>query len=381
MGDSDSMPRGASVMAVGYPLGMQNVKASVGIVSGYQQLKSALYMSITAPINPGNSGGPLFNNKGEVIGINSAKFTHASGIAFAIPSKQVSVALDGLYLQREFIEPDLGITTSVGTANLNEYLTGLKSTGGVYIKEVFPEGLFAQAGGTQGDLLLAIDEHKVDRFGKIWMEILKDRVNTQGLLLRHKIGNEVNFHVYRANTAGQGELVKLTTTYKFTKRPKVHFLYEPVVDRPKFVTFAGFVFMKLNLNLVEKHLDSNPAELVKYMDPLNRNDDAIIISGVEPASLAYKDGSAEPAKSMLVKEINGMPVSTMDDLCAAIAARTNPREYWTLRTAKTFTTLSVGAAIAYENDSASDATHMTNSKFNGCRQAEHREKLERMLKS
>jgi len=233
----------------------------------------------------------------------------------------------------------------------------------------------------QGDLLLAIDEHKVDRFGKIWMELLKDRVNTQGLLLRHKVGTKINFHVYRANTAGQGALTKLTTTYKFTKRPKVHFLYEPIVERPKFVTFAGFVFMRLNLNLVEKHLDENPAELVKYMDPLNRDEDAIIISGVEPASLAYKDGSAEPAKSMLVKEINGMPVRTFDDLCAAISARTNPAEFWTLKTAKTFTTLSVGAVLKYEKEAASDTTHMVNSAFHGCKKAEDRERLMQMLRS
>merc|ERR1712100_230950 len=374
LGDSDQLPRGAAVMAVGYPLGMQNIKASVGIVSGYQQFKSSLYLSITAPINPGNSGGPLFNTKGEVVGINSAKFAQASGIAFAIPSKQVKVALDGLYLQREFIEPDLGITTSVGTANLNEYLTGLKSTGGVYIKEVYPEGLFAQAGGMQGDLLLAIDEHKVDRFGKIWMELLKDRVNTQGLLLRHKVGTKINFHVYRADTAGKGKLIKLTTTYKFTKRPSVHFLYEPVVERPRFVAFAGFVFMKLNLNLVEKHLAGNPQELVKYTDVANRDDDAIIISSVEPGSLAAKDGAAVAAKGLLVQKINGMGVRTMDDLCAALSARTSPEEFWTLETSKTFTALKVGDVLNYEK--SEDGQQLKVGKFEGCSKKEERDKLE-----
>merc|ERR1719160_823488 len=94
LGDSDKMVRGSPIMAVGYPLGMHSVKASMGIVSGYQQFKSSLYMSITAPINPGNSGGPLFNTDGKVVGINSAKFAKASGIAFAIPSNQLKVTLD-----------------------------------------------------------------------------------------------------------------------------------------------------------------------------------------------------------------------------------------------------------------------------------------------
>merc|ERR1712072_808058 len=74
LGDSDKEVRGSPIMAVGYPLGMKSVKSSMGIVSGYQQFKNSLYLSITAPINPGNSGGPLYNSQGQVVGINSAKF-------------------------------------------------------------------------------------------------------------------------------------------------------------------------------------------------------------------------------------------------------------------------------------------------------------------
>merc|ERR1712146_201987 len=88
LGNSDKLKRGAQIMAVGYPLGMHSVKSSKGIVSGYQQVDKALFLSITAPINPGNSGGPLFNTNGEVVGINSAKFESAARMAFAIPSVQ-----------------------------------------------------------------------------------------------------------------------------------------------------------------------------------------------------------------------------------------------------------------------------------------------------
>jgi len=362
VGNSDILKRGAPVMAVGYPLGMQSVKASVGIVSGYQQFKKSLYLSITAPINPGNSGGPLFNSDGEVIGINSAKFAKASGIAFAIPANQLKVALDSLYLSREFIEPELGITTSVGTADLNEYLTGLKSTGGVYIKDVMPDGLFAQAGGTSGDLLLAVDNHKIDRFGKIWMEDLKDRLSTQGLLLRHPLGQKIFFHVYRSNSAGQGQLMKLETVYAPTKRPNVHFLYEPIVDRPRFVTMGGFVFMKLNLNLVEAHMDSNPEELVKYMLPENRDADAVIISNIVPASLAHDDGSA--SKGLLVREVNGVKIRTMDELCSALSARVDPKAFWTLKTRKTFTSFKVQQVMEYERKKSEDPMH--GSAFSGC---------------
>jgi S1-C subfamily serine protease len=365
LGDSDKEVRGSPIMAVGYPLGMKSVKSSMGIVSGYQQFKNSLYLSITAPINPGNSGGPLYNSQGQVVGINSAKFAKASGISFAIPSNQVKVTLDSLYQTREFIEPELGIQMSVGTASLNEFLTGLKSKGGIYVKDVIPEGLYAAAGGAKGDLLLAIDGHKIDRFGKIWMPKLKDRFNMQGLLLRHPIGKNLNFHVYRAAKGGKGKgkLLKLSTLYRLTNRPAVHNLYEPVADRPRFVTFGGFVFMELNLNLVEANLDANPAELVKYMLPKNRDQRAVLITNIVPASLAAKDGSAK--KGLLVQSVNGRKVKTMDQLCASLNANVDPKSFWNVQTAKTFTTFKVSDIMAYEKSVSGDAQH--SSMYNGCK--------------
>merc|ERR1711934_761520 len=115
LGNSDEMKRGARVMAVGYPLGLKSVKASMGIVSGYQQFHSALYLQITAPINPGNSGGPLFNDEGAVVGINSAKIAQASGMSFSISSVQLKVMLDVLFSRREFVVPYLGYGLSNST--------------------------------------------------------------------------------------------------------------------------------------------------------------------------------------------------------------------------------------------------------------------------
>jgi S1-C subfamily serine protease len=199
LGDSDALKRGQDVMAVGFPLGMESVKATMGIVSGYQQFENALYLSMTAAINPGNSGGPLFNAKGECVGINSAKFAKASGIAFTIPSKQLKVMLDALYSVREVRVPDLGFEMSPGTEDLNEYLTWIKSSGGVYVKKVVPGGLFHQAGVEQGDLLLAVNGHKISRFGKVWMEVMKDRVNVNGLLARVPWGSDLKLHIYRSD--------------------------------------------------------------------------------------------------------------------------------------------------------------------------------------
>jgi S1-C subfamily serine protease len=359
LGDSDKMLRGAPVMAVGYPLGMQSVKASVGIVSGYQQFPTALYLSITAPINPGNSGGPLYNEGGQVVGINSAKFAKASGISFAIPSNQLRVTLDALYTTRQFLEPELGLQYSTGTNNINEFLSGAKSKGGVFVKKVMAGGLYAAAGGAKNDLILAIDDHKVDRFGKIWMKKLKDRFNMNGLLLRHKLGAPMSFHVFRG-----GKLLKLTTAYKATKQTKVHHIYEPIVKRPRFVSVAGFIFMELNLNLVQANLQGNPAELVTYMRPENRNEQRILITNIVPASLAAKDGSAK--KGLLLSKVNGRAVTTMDQLCSALSAKVAPNDFWTIETSKSFTAFRVKDVTKYQAQHKASGGASSKPQFSGC---------------
>merc|ERR1712057_1829 len=111
----------------------------------------------------------------------------------------------------------------------------------------------------------------------------------QGLLLRHKFGSRLTFHAYRAAPNKAGRLLKLTTKYTQTKRSAIHNIYETVLERPRYVTCAGFVFMELNLNLVQANLQHNPTELVKFMDPQNRNNKAVFISNVIPASLAHND--------------------------------------------------------------------------------------------
>ncbi len=86
LGSSDTARDGQSVFAIGNPLGLERT-VSEGIVSSTRRnFKGQLFLQTTAPINPGNSGGPLFNLRGEVIGITNMKagfFTE--GLSFAIP--------------------------------------------------------------------------------------------------------------------------------------------------------------------------------------------------------------------------------------------------------------------------------------------------------
>merc|ERR1711988_2008737 len=136
-----------------------------------------LYLSITAPINEGNSGGPLFNMDGHVVGINSAKLTDVARIAFAIPSQQLAMMLDALYENREYLVPDLGFAWNPGSTNLNEYLSGIAAPGGIYVRGVTKSGLFGQAGVRPSDILLAVDGHKINNDGKIFLKEIDNHVS------------------------------------------------------------------------------------------------------------------------------------------------------------------------------------------------------------
>jgi serine protease Do len=85
----DDVRDGDAVFAIGNPLGLER-SVSQGIVSKHNRAEEGMvYIQTTAQINPGNSGGPLFNNRGEVIGVNTWKIMDTEGIGFAIPIRYV----------------------------------------------------------------------------------------------------------------------------------------------------------------------------------------------------------------------------------------------------------------------------------------------------
>merc|ERR1719287_453479 len=93
----------------------------MGFVSGYQQFEKELYMQVTAPIDGGNSGGPLLNANGQVVGVVSAKIAKASGMSFAIPSKELRAMLGALYTQRYVSVPVLGVPQSATSRNVRDF--------------------------------------------------------------------------------------------------------------------------------------------------------------------------------------------------------------------------------------------------------------------
>ncbi|HUD46818.1 MAG TPA: trypsin-like peptidase domain-containing protein [Candidatus Baltobacteraceae bacterium] len=94
LGDADSLAVGDRVFAIGSPLGLERTVTEGILSTKTRELEGELYLQTTAQINPGNSGGPLFNMRGEVIGVTNMKITFGEGLGFAIPVEAVKYFLN-----------------------------------------------------------------------------------------------------------------------------------------------------------------------------------------------------------------------------------------------------------------------------------------------
>jgi serine protease Do len=168
LGESDNVRVGEWVVAIGSPFGFENTVTS-GIVSAKARaLPDGTYVPFIqtdAAVNPGNSGGPLFNLKGEVIGINSQIYSSTGGyqgLSFAIPIDMVVKVKDQLVQHGKVSRGRLGVTIQEVSQPLAESF-GLKSAGGALVSSVEAGSPAAKAGLKEGDVILSLDGQNISR--------------------------------------------------------------------------------------------------------------------------------------------------------------------------------------------------------------------------
>src|SRR6476660_2000487 len=164
-GDSTTVRVGQWVLAVGNPFGLERT-VTLGVVSGIGRENVNLsryenFIQTDASINPGNSGGPLFNLRGEIIGINTAIINFAQGIGFAIPSNMAKQVMEQLLTQGRVTRGWLGVSIQSLTTELARKF-GVKEGEGVLVNEVFDKDPAAAAGIKPGDILTRIDGTLID---------------------------------------------------------------------------------------------------------------------------------------------------------------------------------------------------------------------------
>ena len=161
-GVSAEMRAGDEVFAVGNPFGLGNTVTS-GIVSATSRNIHAGpfddFIQTDAAINRGNSGGPLFNDQGEVIGVNSMIFSPGGGsvgIGFAVPSDLVQTVVADLKDVGTITRGWLGVQIKPMSDEIANVL-GLEAPKGAVVERVVADSPAAKAGLVEGDIILSID--------------------------------------------------------------------------------------------------------------------------------------------------------------------------------------------------------------------------------
>jgi putative serine protease PepD len=211
-GDSEALQVGASVVAVGAPLGLDNTVTS-GIVSALNRpvmaggAGSTSYINAIqtdAAINPGNSGGPLLDLSGQVVGVNSAIAqipgevgggqAGSIGLGFAIPSKQAEHTATQLIETGTSNHPIIGVMldmsyTGEGARVLEEAVEG--------VEPVVPGGPADGAGVQPGDIILSVDGQEIQHGSHLVI-----------VLRSHSVGDEVELRL--RGTDGEERTVTMT---------------------------------------------------------------------------------------------------------------------------------------------------------------------------
>ena len=193
LGSSKDLIVGDQVVAIGNPLGELTTSLTVGYISVKDRDvtidNTVINMLQTdTAINPGNSGGPLFNMKGEVIGITTAKYsgTAVESIGFAIPIDDVAGMIQELLEKGYLSTPYMGI-------NINNSRDGM----GVYVVSVEKDSPAANAGLQKGDIIVALGDYETTTLTSL------DRV-----LRNFEPGETAKIYVYRNRS-----VLELTITF------------------------------------------------------------------------------------------------------------------------------------------------------------------------
>ncbi len=171
LGNSSELEVGDWAIAVGNPLGLDNT-VTLGIISTLNRSSAQVgipdlrldFIQTDAAINPGNSGGPLLNERGEVIGINTAIRAGAEGIGFAIPIDKAKAIQEKLARGEKISHPYIGIRMVTLTPEIAQKINQESNTDifipkidGVLVVQVMPDSPAAIAGLRPGDVITEID--------------------------------------------------------------------------------------------------------------------------------------------------------------------------------------------------------------------------------
>ncbi len=212
LGSSSTEKVGEWVLAIGSPFGFENSVTS-GIVSAKSRsLPDGTYIPFIqtdVAVNPGNSGGPLFNMKGEVIGINAQIFTHSGGyqgLSFAVPIDLAVKVKDQLQQYGKVSRGRLGVTIQEVNQQLADSF-GLKRPGGALVAAVEDSSPAAKAGIKAGDVILKFNGQAISSSSELPAQVADVKPGSKATLEISRNGTLKNVDV----TVGELKAAKVAS--------------------------------------------------------------------------------------------------------------------------------------------------------------------------
>lgn len=297
LGDSDRVRVGEWVIAVGNPFGLGGT-VTAGIISAKARDINAgpfdNFLQTDAAINQGNSGGPMFNMKGEVIGINTAIFSPSGGnigIGFATPSAMAKPVIDQIKKEGKVRYAWLGVKIQTVTDEIAQSL-GLPKTYGALVAEVTPDSPAAKSKIQPGDVIIEYNGQEIDQMRGV-----------PRMVAQTPIGSEVKIVVWR-NGSKKLMKTKLTESVEHPSEAEADDQSSRQVPLPgKTQAYLGMDLLPLDKTLREAR-------------SIDATVNGLLVSRVNRKSAAYSRGIRPDDVLVMVNEA---AISSIDQLKAEVA--------------------------------------------------------------
>jgi len=219
VGDSSKVQVGDYALAIGDPFGVGQT-VTMGIISALNRGNLGIedyedFIQTDAPINPGNSGGALVNDRGELVGINTAILSHGSGgnegIGFAIPINLARSVMNQILDHGKVNRAYLGIMIQDITPGISKAM-GLKEMKGALVGDVSPDGPAKKSGVQRGDVVLEVNGRTIEDSRQLRMTISMMDPNATVNLKLLRNGNPTNVSVKLGDLPAEKEEAKAEET-------------------------------------------------------------------------------------------------------------------------------------------------------------------------
>jgi serine protease Do len=291
IGDSSKVQVGDVALAIGNPFGVgQTVTKGIISATGRGGLGIEDYedfLQTDAPINPGNSGGALINDRGELVGINTAIISHGSGgsqgIGFAVPANLARNVMDQVLKNGHVTRAYLGIYPQDVTPAMAKAF-GKKDSQGIVVGDVSVNSPAQKAGIQRGDIILQINDKPVSDSNQLRMSVSMMQP-----------GTELQLKILRNGT-------ERDETVKLAEMPTESAKVESIDQEGGSKALEGVEVTNLNAGIAKELGISSATK-------------GVVVTDIDPASKMADSGLQ---KGDLIQEVNHQPVGNVSEFQSAL---------------------------------------------------------------